>query len=50
MKKYKKILRFRFDDETVEILEKMPAKSNYVRKAVRDKLEKDGLIDNKIPF
>ena len=51
MKKYTNILRFRFDDETAEALKNMSRMSDYVRSAVRDKLELDGFIPNsKIPF
>ena len=50
MKKYTNILRFRFDDETAEALKNMSRKSDYVRSAVREKLERDGVITNKLPF
>lgn len=50
MKKYNKILRFRFDDETAIALKKLISQSEYVRTAVREKLEKDGFIKIKIPF
>lgn len=50
MKNLNKILRFRFDDETAEALEKVPRMSDYVRTAVREKLEKDNLINTEIPF
>lgn len=51
MKKLNKILRFRFDDETADILSNMTCSSEYVRKAVREKLEEDNFIQKtKIPF
>ena len=50
MKKLNKILRFRFDDETVEVLGKMSKMSDYVRSAVQEKLERDGLLINEAPF
>ena len=50
MRKLNKILRFRFDDETREALEKVIKMSDYVRSAVREKLERDGLLINEAPF
>lgn len=51
MRKLSKILRFRFDEETADILQKMPRKSDYVRQAIRDKMIEDKLINKiKYPF
>lgn len=50
MKKYNKILRFRFDDETAIALKNLIRSSEYVRTAVRGQLEKDGFIKTKLPF
>jgi hypothetical protein len=46
-----KILRFRFPDDIVQALSKIKRKSEYVRLAVREKLERDGLLkEEKLPF
>lgn len=46
-----KILRFRFDEETAAILKKLPRKSDFVRQAVRELLEKKKLSEKeKLPF
>ena len=50
MQKYNRILRFRFDNETAEILSSMTCSSQYVRDAVSEKLEKDNMINSQIPF
>ena len=51
MKTFKKILRFRLPDDIVEVLEKMKRKSEYVRLAIREKMEKDSLLKKeKLPF
>lgn len=50
MAKYEKILRFRFDNEIADILSGIRHCSAYVRTAVREKLEKDGIIKNELPF
>lgn len=51
MKKLTKILRFRFSEEISEILNKMPNKSNFVRQAIIEKMEREGIIKKfKIPF
>ena len=50
MRKLNKILRFRLDDETVNALSSLDRKSEYVRTAIREKLEKDGFFKTKIPF
>jgi len=50
MRKLTKILRFRFDEETANALKKIPRQSDFVRQAIREKLEKEKLIRNKIPF
>lgn len=46
-----KILRFRLPDDIVEVLQKMKRKSEFVRSAIREKMERDGLIKiEKLPF
>jgi hypothetical protein len=50
MKTLKKILRFRLPGDIVEVLEKMKRKSEYVRLAIREKMERDGLLKNNLPF
>ena len=51
MKTFKKILRFRFPDDVVEVLNRMKRKSEYVRLAIREKMQRDGLIiEDKLPF
>ena len=50
MKKLNRILRFRFDDEIIEALKKVHCMSDYVRTAVREKLERDDLIKTEMPF
>ena len=47
----KKILRFRFPDDIVQALQKIKRTSEYVRLAVREKLERDGFLkQEKLPF
>lgn len=46
MRKLSKILRFRFDEETVQALQKIPRKSDYVRQAIREKMIKDKHISS----
>ena len=47
----KKILRFRLPDDIVEALMKKKRKSEYVRLAIREKMERDGLLKEvKLPF
>lgn len=51
MKTLKKILRFRLPDDIVEVLNKKKRKSEYVRIAIREKMERDGLLkEEKLPF
>ena len=51
MKTFKKILRFRLPDDMVEVLRKKKRKSEYVRAAIREKMERDGLLkEEKLPF
>jgi len=51
MKTFKKILRFRLPDDVVEVLNRMKRKSEYVRLAIREKMERDGLLKvEKLPF
>jgi len=51
MKTFKKILRFRLPDDLVEVLSKMKRKSEYVRAAIREKMQRDGFIkEEKLPF
>ena len=51
MKTLKKILRFRFPDDIVEVLEKKKLKSEYVRLAIREKMQRDGFLkEEKLPF
>ena len=51
MKTFKKILRFRLPDDIVEALMKKKRKSEYVRLAIREKMERDGLLKEvKLPF
>lgn len=46
-----KILRFRLPDEVVEVLTKIPRKSEFVRAAIRERLEREKLITKiKSPF
>ena len=45
-----KILRFRLPDEIVEILSELPRKSDFVRAAIREKLEREKLLTIKMPF
>jgi len=46
-----KILRFRLSDDIVEVLQKMKRKSEYVRLAIREKMQRDGLLkEEKLPF
>lgn len=44
MKTLKKILRFRLPDDIVNQLNKMKRKSDYVRLAIREKMQRDGLL------
>ena len=49
--KLTKIRRFRLSDEVVDILDKLPRKSEFVREAIREKMEREKLIKKpKIPF
>lgn len=51
MQTFKKILRFRLPDDVVEVLMKTKRKSEYVRQAIREKMERDGLLkEEKLPF
>ena len=50
MRKLNKILRFRFDEEIANTLSEIPRKSEYVRCAIREKMIKDNIITDKIPF
>lgn len=50
MKKLNKILRFRFDDEVIDELKNVSRTSDYVRTAVREKLERDNFLKTEIPF
>jgi len=51
MQTFKKILRFRLPDDVVEVLMKKKRKSEYVRQAIREKMERDGLLkEEKLPF
>jgi hypothetical protein len=51
MKTLKKILRFRLPDDIVEVLEKKKRESEYVRLAIREKMQRDGLLKEvKLPF
>ena len=51
MKTLKKILRFRLPDDIVEVLEKKKLKSEYVRLAIREKMQRDGFLkEEKLPF
>ena len=46
-----KILRFRLPDDIVEILKNTKRKSDFVRTAIREKMEREGLIKiEKLPF
>jgi hypothetical protein len=47
----KKILRFRLHDDIVDQLKKMKRKSEYVRLAIREKMQRDGFLkEEKLPF
>jgi len=51
MKTFKKILRFRLSDDTVDVLQKMKRKSEFVRAAIREKMEREGFLkEKKLPF
>lgn len=51
MQTFKTILRFRLPDDIVEVLKKLKRKSEYVRIAIREKMERDGLLkEEKLPF
>jgi len=51
MRKLTEILRFRFDKEVADILKHLPKKSEFVRIAVREKLERENLIKKiKTPY
>jgi hypothetical protein len=51
MKTFKKILRFRLPDDMVDQLNKMRRKSDYVRLAIKEKMQRDGLLkEEKLPF
>jgi hypothetical protein len=51
MKTFKKILRFRLPDDIVDQLNKMKRKSDYVRLAIREKMQRDGFLkEEKLPF
>jgi len=51
MQTFKKILRFRFDDEIITALRNVMRLSEYVRQAVREKLIKDGYLkEPELPF
>lgn len=51
MKQLTEIMRFRFSAEIAEILRNMPRKSDFVRAAVREKLEREKRITKtKTPF
>jgi hypothetical protein len=50
-KTLKKILRFRLPDDIVEVLQKMKRKSEFVRCAIHEKMEREGLLkEEKAPF
>lgn len=40
----KKIFRFRLPDDIIEALKKISRKSEFVRDAIREKMEREGLI------
>lgn len=44
MKTLNKIFRFRLPDDIVQILQKMKRKSEFVRSAIREKMEREGLL------
>lgn len=44
MRKLTEILRFRFDKKIADILKQLPKKSDFVRIAVREKMERENLI------
>jgi hypothetical protein len=47
----KKIIRVRLPDEIIEVLNKMQCKSEYMRTAIREKMERDRLLKKeKLPF
>lgn len=51
MKTLNKILRFRFPDDIIQALSKITRASEYVRLAVREKLERDGFLkEETLPF
>lgn len=43
-------MRFRFDNQTADVLSKIHNSSDYVRQAVTNKLISDGIIKSDIPF
>ena len=46
-----RIFRFRLPDDIVEVLGKMKRKSEFVRCAIREKMEREGLLkEYKLPF
>ena len=47
----KKIIRIRLPDEIFEKLNKMKRKSEYIRCAIREKMERDNILKKeKLPF
>ena len=51
MKTFNKIFRFRLPDDIVYVLQGMKRKSEFVKSAIREKMEREGLIkEYKIPF
>lgn len=47
----KKILRFRLPDDIIAVLQKMKRKSEFVRSAIREKMEREGLLKKEpLPF
>lgn len=44
MSKLTHIQRFRFDKEVADIFKQLPKKSDFVRIAVREKMERENLI------
>lgn len=46
-----KILRFRLPDDIVDVLKRMKRQSEFVRAAIREKMERDGFLKKgKLPF
>lgn len=51
MYKLKKIKRVRVSEEIAKILEKMPNESEFIRTAIKEKLQKEKIIKKeKLPF